>query len=80
MSVKNIHQQAANPATNIGYDWESAPIVCLRDFGRVMLADQAHRFVENSASFRIAPIILPETTSEYLIESRVASFDTGAQA
>jgi hypothetical protein len=78
MSVKNIHQQAASPAANIGNDWELVPIVCLRDFGRVMLADQAHRFVEDSASFRVAPVILPETTSEYLIESRVPCFDTGA--
>jgi hypothetical protein len=30
-------QQTANPATDIGNDRESAPIVCPRDFGRVTL-------------------------------------------
>jgi hypothetical protein len=46
----------------------------------VMLAYQAHRFVEDSASFRLAAVKLPEITFEYLIEGRVASLDTAGRA
>jgi hypothetical protein len=45
-----------------------------------MLAYQTHSFVENSSSFLIAAVKLPETTSQHLIEGRVASSDTTAQA
>jgi hypothetical protein len=45
-----------------------------------MLTDQGHRFIEDRASLWIAAVILPEATSKYLIESRVARLDSAAQA
>jgi len=80
MRFKNVQQQTANPTADIGNDRESTPIVRRRHFGRVMLAYQAHRFIEDGTGFRIAAVKLPEVTSKYLIEGRVASLDAAAQA
>jgi hypothetical protein len=45
-----------------------------------MLADQAHGFVEDGASFMIAAIIFPETTSMNLIEEGVPSLIIAVQS
>jgi hypothetical protein len=45
-----------------------------------MLADQAHGFVEDGASLRIAALIFPETTFMDLIEGGVPSLITAIQS